>query len=60
MTGIIFVNGHHIKNIDVSLYVVGAIPPAINSAAIRTRAQKEIGTTAGIVQTYIPDLEVWC
>ena len=59
MIGIIFVNGHHIKNIDVSLYV-GAIPPVINSAAIRTRAQNEIGTTAGIVQTFIPDLGVWC
>jgi hypothetical protein len=59
MTGSIFVNGHHIKNIDVTQYVVGAIPPAINSAAIRNRAQNEIGTTIGVVQTYIPDLEVW-
>jgi hypothetical protein len=59
MTGIIFVNGHHIKNTDVSLYVSAIIPPVINSAAIRKQAQNEIGTTAGIVQTYIPDLEVW-
>jgi hypothetical protein len=55
----VFVNGHHIKDIGVSLYV-NALSPVINSAAIRTRAQNEIGTTAGIVQTYIPDLEVWC
>ena len=56
----VFVNGHHIKNIDVSLCVnLNAIPPIINSAAIRKQAQNEIGTTAGIVQTYIPDLEVW-
>jgi hypothetical protein len=56
----VFVNGQFIKNIDVSLYVVDATPPIINSAAIRTRAQNEIGTTIGVVQTYIPDLEVWC
>ena len=57
----VFVNGHHIKNIDVTQYVnLNAIPPAINSAAIRNRAQNEIGTTIGVVQTYIPDLEVWC
>jgi hypothetical protein len=56
----VFVNGHHIKNIDVTQYVnLNAIPPIINSAAIRKQAQNEIGTTAGIVQTYIPDLEVW-
>jgi hypothetical protein len=60
LTGSIFVNGHHIKNIDVSQYVSAIIPPVINSAAIRNRAQNEIGTTIGIVQTYIPDLEVWC
>jgi hypothetical protein len=54
----VFVNGQFIKNIDVTQYV-SAIPPAINSAAIQTRAQNETGTTSGIVQTYIPDLEVW-
>ena len=57
----VFVNGQFIKNIDVSLCVnLNAIPPIINSAAIRTQAQNEIGTTIGVVQTYIPDLEVWC
>jgi hypothetical protein len=60
MTGSIFVNGQFIKNIDVSLYVSAIIPPSINSAAIRKQAQNEIGTTAGIVQTFIPDMEVWC
>ena len=55
----VFVNGQFIKNIDVSLYV-NAIPPVIDSTAIRNRAQNEIGTTIGVVQTYIPDLEVWC
>jgi hypothetical protein len=60
MTGIIFVNGRPIKNIDVSLYVSAIIPPAIDSTAIRKQAQNEIGTTAGIVQTFLPDLEVWC
>jgi hypothetical protein len=55
----VFVNGQFIKNIDVSLYV-NAIPPVINSAAIRKQAQNEIGTTIGVVQTYIPDLETWC
>jgi hypothetical protein len=57
----VFVNGQLIKNIDVSLCVnLNAIPPVILSAAIRTRAQNEIGTTAALLQTYIPDLEVWC
>jgi hypothetical protein len=55
----VFANGQFVKNIDVSLSVVGAIPPIIDSAAIRKQAQNEIGTTAGIVQTFIPDLEVW-
>ena len=56
----VFVNGQFIKNIDVTQYVSAIIPPVINSTAIRTRAQNEIGTTIGIVQTYIPALEVWC
>jgi len=55
----VFVNGQFIKNIDVTQYVNAIIPPVINSAAIRNRAQNETGTTSGIVQTYIPDLEVW-
>ena len=58
MTAKVFVNGRFTKNIEVSQYIFATFPKSFDASAILNQAQNAIGTTNGIVQAYIPVLDV--
>lgn len=58
MTAKVFVNGRFTKNIEVSPHIFATFPKSFDASEILKQAQNAIGTTNGIVQAYIPVLDV--